>query len=180
MKEPIRSMDWLDRQFTFDLPLAWFPAVVERLRGTPARVASLVAGIPDPVLSERSEGKWSVKDHVGHFSDLCALDRARLWEFVSGARVLSGADMENRRTHLANHHLRPVYELIREFQTLRFDLVGSLEELSQEQVATRAYHPRIQALMRLIDWAYFVAEHDDHHLARIHELLKESERSALR
>jgi hypothetical protein len=34
-------------------------------------------------------------------------------------------------------------------------------------------HPRLKTPMRLVDHLYFVAEHDDHHLARIRELLSE-------
>jgi hypothetical protein len=34
-----------------------------------------------------------------------------------------------------------------------------------------AVHPRLGAPMRLIDHALFVADHDDHHLAAITELL---------
>jgi hypothetical protein len=37
--------------------------------------------------------------------------------------------------------------------------------------APSSLHPRLQQPMRLIDHALFVAEHDDHHLARITELL---------
>ena len=33
-------------------------------------------------------------------------------------------------------------------------------------------HPRLQQPMRLVDHLCFVAEHDDHHLARIWELLQ--------
>jgi hypothetical protein len=36
--------------------------------------------------------------------------------------------------------------------------------------APLARHPRLGTPMRLIDLAYFVAEHDDHHLARLREL----------
>jgi hypothetical protein len=32
-------------------------------------------------------------------------------------------------------------------------------------------HPRLKTPMRLVDHLYFVAEHDNHHLARIWELL---------
>ena len=34
-----------------------------------------------------------------------------------------------------------------------------------------AWHPRLDRPMRVIDLAIFAAEHDDHHLARITELL---------
>jgi len=32
-------------------------------------------------------------------------------------------------------------------------------------VVKTAWHPRLKVRMRLVDLAYFVAEHDDHHLA---------------
>jgi hypothetical protein len=34
-----------------------------------------------------------------------------------------------------------------------------------------ALHPRLNVPMRVLDWAYFIAEHDDHHLAQITVLL---------
>jgi|GEM_PF-4393916 len=34
-----------------------------------------------------------------------------------------------------------------------------------------ALHPRLKTPMRIVDLAYFVAEHDDHHLSRIRELV---------
>jgi hypothetical protein len=33
-------------------------------------------------------------------------------------------------------------------------------------------HPRLRQPMRFVDHLYFVAEHDDHHLATISELAK--------
>jgi hypothetical protein len=33
-------------------------------------------------------------------------------------------------------------------------------------------HPRLKQPMRLVDHLYFVAEHDDHHLARIWEMIE--------
>jgi hypothetical protein len=50
--------------------------------------------------------------------------------------------------------------------------VRRLEALTDEEVAATALHPRLRQQMRVIDMAYFVAEHDDHHLATINELSK--------
>jgi hypothetical protein len=33
-------------------------------------------------------------------------------------------------------------------------------------------HPRLQQPMRVVDMAFFVAEHDDHHLARMTQLAR--------
>jgi len=169
----IAPMSWLNRRFTLDLPLEWFPAVVERLRGTPARAESLIVGAPEALLSLRPQGKWSVKDHIGHLHDLCELDEARLNAFRSDVGVLPAADMDNARTHSADHYLRPTHEVLTGFRTARLELVRDLEALTSEQVSTVAHHPRLQKPMRVIDWAFFVAEHDDHHMAWIRFLLRE-------
>ncbi len=33
-------------------------------------------------------------------------------------------------------------------------------------------HPRLNVQMRVVDMAYFVAEHDDHHICKIMEIVK--------
>lgn len=40
-------------------------------------------------------------------------------------------------------------------------------------------HPRLKKPMRLVDHLYFVAEHDDHHLAFIWELLRDATPKAI-
>jgi nitronate monooxygenase len=40
--------------------------------------------------------------------------------------------------------------------------------------AVAALHPRLRVAMNVVDLAYFVSEHDDYHLARITELLREA------
>jgi|SRR5271169_3406603 len=52
-----------------------------------------------------------------------------------------------------------------------------LEVLTEDEVARTALHPRLQQPMRLLDWAYFVAEHDDHHLALARQAILHAARS---
>ncbi len=47
-----------------------------------------------------------------------------------------------------------------------------LDELEEELIFKSALHPRLKTPMRTIDLFLFVADHDDHHLARITELVK--------
>jgi hypothetical protein len=46
-----------------------------------------------------------------------------------------------------------------------------VEELDASLFTRAIPHPRLKTPMRLVDHLYFVAEHDDHHLARIWELV---------
>ena len=38
---------WPQRQFTFDFPVALYPELMERLRGTPVRVEERLRAFPD-------------------------------------------------------------------------------------------------------------------------------------
>jgi hypothetical protein len=165
----IKPVAWTARRFNFDLPAGAFPAVLERLRGTPARAAELVSGIPEELLNARLNGKWSIKEHLGHLADLHELDEKRLREFLAGATVLSAADMTNSLTEAANHNQAPIAVILERLRSHRLEWVSKLEMLSEEEVARSALHPRLQQPMRVLDWAYFVAEHDDHHLVRVRQ-----------
>ena len=59
----------------------------------------------------------------------------------------------------------PVAEILGELRAAREKLVRKLDALKAEDVGISALHPRLQKPMRVIDWVYFVAEHNDHHLA---------------
>jgi hypothetical protein len=169
----IEPIPWLEREFTFDQPLGLFPAILERLRGTPSRAAELVAGLPEEVLSQRVNGKWSVKEHLGHLVDLQLLDDKRLREFQNEVAVLSAADPTNRTTEEGTYRETPIAEILAKMRTGRKALVEEMEHLSNEQIVVAAIHPRLKKNMRLVDWAYFVAEHDDHHLAHIARATRE-------
>lgn len=161
----IKPMPWVGRSFTFDLPIGAFPMVVERLRGTPAHAAALVDGLLETLLATRYEGAWSVKDQLGHLTDLTELDQTRIDEFLARAPVLSAADMENVKTHEAGHGSRPTWFLLDRLRQEREALVARLDALTIEEIRLTAQHPRLQIPMRVIDWASFMADHDDHHLA---------------
>jgi hypothetical protein len=167
----IKPVAWMDREFIFDQPVSLFPALLERLRGTPARATELVAGLSEDMLATRVNGKWSVKEHLGHLIDLHSLDQKRFREFLERAQVLSPADLGNRVTENANHRQVPMADILRRLRAGRHELVRKLEALTEEEVAITALHPRLQKPMRLLDWAYFVAEHDDHHLARARQVI---------
>jgi hypothetical protein len=57
---------------------------------------------------------------------------------------------------------------------MRRRLADEIGELDASLFARSIPHPRLKTPMRLVDHFYFVAEHDDHHLARIWELLTDA------
>ena len=163
---------WVERQFDFSLPVGVFPCVLERLRGTPARLEELARGLPPEALTERRGGKWSAQEHVGHLYDLDELHEGRLEDYARGLGVLRAADMSNRKTEEAGHNSARLEDLLARFRAARASFVRRLEALTEDEVEASALHPRLGKQMRVIDMALFVAEHDDHHLASISELSK--------
>ena len=88
---------------------------------------------------------------------------------------LQEADLLNRKTDEANHNARDLGGLVRGFRDARAELVRQLEQADEADWLRTARHPRLHAEMRLLDHAFFVAEHDDHHLATITEHLRRSD-----
>ena len=162
---------WFAREFSFALPVELFPNVLERVRGTPARLEELLASVPREVLTRRDGERWSMQEHAGHLLDLEALELQRLDDYEAGREVLTPADLLNRKTHEARYNEREIGDILRAFRAERVELVRRLETFSAD-AGRAALHPRLQQPMRVIDLALFTAEHDDHHLAHISELIR--------
>ena len=169
----IKRTPWLEKKFNFDFPVSHFPLIVTRLRGTSARINDLTQNIPDEILSLRKGEGWSVKEHIGHLTDLESLHEKRLQEYLDGIAKLTPADMTNEKTYSANHNSKPLSELIEDLRADRKIFVSKLEELQEEDLKRVALHPRLQQIIRLVDMAFFVAEHDDQHIAAISELISQ-------
>ena len=167
----VNRLPWFERVFPTGLPAHLLPVIVERLRGTPARLADRLAGVPHEALTRRGGGSWSTQENVGHLLDLEPLWQQRVGDLAQRRGELAEADLTNRRTHEANHNAVPLGGLLAAFRTARGALVRQLETFPDDGMAFTAIHPRLKVSMSVIDLAYFVAEHDDYHLARISELL---------
>ena len=167
-------MKWFERSWSFDLPIEAFAELRDRLASTSARMAELVAGATDDQLRWHDPDAWSAKRHLGHLDDLHALDDVRLQEFLSGAERLTPADPKNRLTWETDHDGVPVETIISLFRAHRDPLVERMGRLTDAEIAATSIHPRLGRPLRLIDWAYFVAEHDDHHLAAAKQALTKS------
>lgn len=165
---------WIDRTFTFDFPEGWMFNIIERLKGTTARLYWISATLSEPQLILKPDGKWSIKEHIGHLCDLEELHEGRLDDFLARKEILRAADMSNTKTVGANHNERSFEDLLSEFTQKRNQFVSRLYDLDDETLLTKSMHPRLQVLMRPVDVAYFTAEHDDHHLASIREIIHHS------
>lgn len=166
----IAEYPWFERIFTFDLPVWMYPNVVERLRGTPARLEELVQSLDSRVITQRDGEDWSIQENAGHLWDLESLWSGRLDDVLNGQQMLRVADLTNRKTYDANHNANPIGNILAAFRRERVELVRRLDILTEAEVERTALHPRLEQPMRVLDHAFFVAEHDDHHLAQITRL----------
>jgi uncharacterized damage-inducible protein DinB len=163
---------WFQRKFAFDLPNSRLPNILERLRGTPARLEERVRALPAGTLQARVNDKWSIQENVGHLCDLEPLWIRRAEQVLAGETELAVADLTNRPTDEAHHNDAPLDHILKHFRSLRGRFVSIVEGAAGSMLERTARHPRLGTPMRLIDIALFTAEHDDHHLARITELIK--------
>ncbi len=161
---------WLNRKFHFDFPVSLYFSVLARVSGTPARLEDAVRELSRGQLITKLGGKWSIQENAGHLLDEEDLFWRRLQEYLAGAERLSPAPYKNAAL---KHNDAEIGDILRDFRTARGRQVTVLAGLRPEDFARTAWHPRLQIPMRLVDHLLFIAEHDDHHLARIWELREE-------
>jgi len=170
---------WFDRRFEFTFPAELYPNLLARLRGTPARLDEALRNrLPGAITAQpagEARALWSAQEHAGHLVDLEPLWLARAKDFGSDGDTLTPTDLQNRRTDENNHNSRPLEDILFAFRTHRIALINHLVTLGTSLEAPAftktILHPRMKTPMRLVDHLYFVAEHDDHHLAHIWSLI---------
>jgi uncharacterized damage-inducible protein DinB len=162
---------WFERKFDLSFSVELYPNIVARLRGTPPRLDEILRSSPEAIRLKKPERSWSAQEHAGHLLDLEPLWRARVEDFVKGGAELTVADLRNRKTDEANHNAAPLEDILAGFRSARMELVKRVRGMDPEGFGRTMLHPRLKTPMRLVDHLYFVAEHDDHHLARILELV---------
>jgi len=168
----MKQEKWFNRSFDFSSDQHLFPSIIERLAGTPARLEEKFLFIPAAIATKQIDGTWSIKENVGHLSDLEPLWQGRLEDILNGSTELRPTDLTNRKTSDANHNALPIETLLRRFREVRKQTIHLLSHLTEEQILMSSLHSRLKTPMRTMDLFLFVAEHDDHHLARITELVR--------
>ena len=165
------STPWFERSFAKIDDHGRLPAILERLIDAPLRIASRVREVDEDSAGKSLGGKWSVKWEIGHLIDLEPLWYGRVEDLHEGLDELREADLTNAKTHQADHDARELNALVGQFVGLRESLVSKMRSFSDGDIVHSARHPRLKTPMHLVDLAYFVAEHDDHHIEHISRLI---------
>ena len=118
------------------------------------------------ILSAPYNGKWSVKQTIGHLAEVDQVNNKRLDEIIAGVAIMSPAVFEP-----SNYDPWPVEKVLNYFRTNRTLNIEKYKSLTEEQLLKTSIHPRLKAAMTPVDLAWFDAEHDDHHLVKINEII---------
>ena len=167
----ITRTKWFDRKFETIKDSSLLIDIIERLEGTGLRIEHKLNNSGNAYLQSTANNKWSIKKQIGHLGDLEPLWLDRVKQIKAGATDLIAADLNNKKTEEAEHDARKIKELITDFSLQRSKLITELRDCTIDQLSNQSKHPRLVKPMKLVDLAYFVAEHDDHHLATIQEML---------
>ncbi len=165
-------MKWTDRVFRFGIPEGWLFNILERLAGTVPRIRTMVGSLPEALTRYQPEGRWSIREHIGHLADLEELHAGRLDDFIARRDTLRPADMSNLKTVQAQHNTMDPERLIHDLESRRNQLIDRLLRLDDDTQRFLSLHPRLQVMIKPVDMAFFTAEHDDHHLASIREIVR--------
>jgi hypothetical protein len=163
----MQRLEWFDRKFTFGFPKGMLPFFLERLLGTLTRLENKVADVSEEVLSEKVDGKWSIKQNIGHLAEVDQIALKRVDEMLLGISPMSPAVFEPR----LDYNAKPVREVLQYFREHRLANLEKYRSLSDADLDAVSLHPRLKVQMNPVDLAYFDAEHDDHHLVKINDIL---------
>lgn len=166
-----KNIKWFDRKFAFDFPETAYPGLVKRLKETAEQLETLTGNLPEETLVRRHENSWSIKEIAGHLLTCESLFMGRLEDYENRLATLRPADLSNKETSEANYNQMTIGTILIKFKQQRNLLIKRLEKLVPEDFGRTALHPRLKKPMRICDNCFFQAEHDDHHLAGIKELI---------
>jgi len=159
-------LPWFERNLIFDRPVEMLPFYLERLNGTMARIKSKVNGIPDDVLSTKPDSKWSIKQNIGHLAEVDEIANKRIGEMLSRVAIMSPAVFEPQ-----DYNLWSIENVVALFCKNRKSNLEKYYSLTPIELQKSSLHPRLRLKMTPVDLAWFDAEHDDHHLVRINEII---------
>jgi hypothetical protein len=164
----MKKLEWFERQFQFGGPEGMLPFYLERLNGTLLRLEDKVRNKSEEILSHKLDGKWSVKQNIGHLAEVDEIANKRIDEMIQNISPMSPAVFEPK----ADYNAMSIVDVLKIFKANRTSNLTKYYNLSDEHLSKQSLHPRLNVMMNPVDLAYFDAEHDDHHLIRINEILK--------
>lgn len=167
----METIKWFDRKFDFNFGMEQFSDLSERLGKSASMFLEITSEISNEDLNFKPDGKWSIKEHIGHLYILEPLWQKRFLEIKENKKEMSPADLNNTATDNALFNQYDIEKITDNFRQERNNTIQLLNSFSEQDFLNSLYHPRLQQPMRMIDLMYFVAEHDIHHFKSIQNLI---------
>jgi len=137
--------------------------VVERMERQGAEVAELLRGVPPELHGHRyAEGKWSVREVVGHLCDAERIFPYRALRISRGDRTPLPGWEEDAYVEAANFDARSLESLAAEWADLRRATLWLFRGLDAEAAGRRGSASGYEVSARAL--AYITVGHTDHHL----------------
>ncbi|MBX2897026.1 MAG: DinB family protein [Cyclobacteriaceae bacterium] len=168
----MNELPWFERNLKFGYAPEMLPYFLVRLEGTFVRMQQMIAGLTDAQLSYKPNGKWSIKENIGHLAEVDAITTKRIDEMLAGSPVLSPAVFEP-----LNYTPWVIDEVLNLFQQNRNGSIKKYLQLIPAELRKASMHPRLKVAITPVDLAWFDAEHDDHHLVKIKSICEKLEHS---
>jgi len=162
----MNTLPWFERNLSFGHPKEMLPYFLERLEGTICRIEQKVKGMDDAILSTRLNDKWSIKQNIGHLAEVDEIANKRIGEMQSGVAVMSPAVFEPK-----DYNPWPIERVVEYFRNNRKTNLERYASIPEADLMKSSIHPRLKMPMTPVDLAWFDAEHDDHHLVKINEII---------
>lgn len=141
------------------------PFLLERMLGSPHRIAALFRDRPLESLALRVDGVPSAMDHLAQLIHLDVRFQERIDDFMLRRPCLCSIRFAEQNELSAAQRDRSPGDVLEEFRLRRSLLVQRLRALDALALRHRALHPCSKASCTVVDMALWIAEHDDHNLA---------------
>src|SRR3954465_404210 len=146
---------------------------LELQRRTPAILAELIAGAPQPSLRQRpGKDKWSIGEILAHLAEDEIATAWRYRQMVEHHGIdLAGFD-QDLWARLGDYEARPPKDSVALFRLLRDANLQFLEQLSEQQWECCGIHAE-RGRITVRELAAHMAGHDANHIEQIRRILNE-------
>ena len=140
--------------------------IVDTLRGQMTDTLNLLAGLTDQqALHRYAEGKWSIKEVIGHIIDCERIFAYRALRLARNDQTpLSGFEQDDYVTN-GGFDERQLSDLAREYEHVRESSIDLFKGLGQEAWGRRGKANDVEVSVRAIAW--IISGHELHHIGVI-------------
>lgn len=167
----MKQIPWFSKTFDFGKSETSFSPLRDQLVQFPEKLNGLLKPVPIDIHGLSTDGKWSVKENIGHLLVMEEVWLKRMQQLASGASEMYVADLTNAATSNGMFNTYATETLLGEFREARNYTIQFLSGTNVENFRHQLLHPRLQQFMNLYDLMHFVVLHDEHHLQTIRSLV---------